>query len=119
MTTSPDGAWPYMREHPDRLVLDVVPGHAPSPLPPVRIFLGTNLSQTGFSVAYERVAENVWFPATYGTEFRFNVLWGYKRTVTLSLESSGFRKTDVNSAIHYDADSADAQRNLTSNSKNP
>ena len=30
-----------MREHPDKLVLDVVPGHAPSPLPPVRIFLGT------------------------------------------------------------------------------
>ncbi|MGD9510479.1 MAG: ELM1/GtrOC1 family putative glycosyltransferase [Geminicoccaceae bacterium] len=45
MTTSPDGSWPYMREHPDKLVLDTVPGHAPSPLPPVRIFLGTEEGQ--------------------------------------------------------------------------
>ena len=45
MTHQPDGSWPYMREHPDKLVLDVVPGHAPSPLPPVRIFLGTEEGQ--------------------------------------------------------------------------
>jgi hypothetical protein len=68
----------------------------------VRVFLGTNLSQTGFSLAYDRVAENVWFPVTYGTEFRLAVLWGYKRTITLSLESSGFRKADVNSNITYE-----------------
>lgn len=67
----------------------------------VRVFLGTNLSQTGFSLAYQRVAENVWFPVTYGTEFRLAVLWGYKRTITLNLESSGFRKTDVSSDINY------------------
>lgn len=34
-----------MREHPDKLVLGVVPGHRPSPLPPVRIFLGTEEGQ--------------------------------------------------------------------------
>lgn len=66
----------------------------------VRVFLGTNLRQTGFSVTYRRVAENVWFPETYGTEFRFDVLWAYKRTVALSLESDGFRKTDAASTIH-------------------
>ena len=66
------------------------------------MFLGTNLRQTGFSVTYVRVAENVWFPATYGTEFRFNVLWGYKRTVTLSMESSAFQKTNATSKINYD-----------------
>src|SRR5262249_36652317 len=58
----------------------------------VRVFLGTNLRQTGFSITYRRVAENMWFPATYGTEFRLNVLWGYRRTVTLSVESSEFQK---------------------------
>lgn len=68
----------------------------------VRVFLGTNLRQTGFSVTYVRVAENVWFPATYGTEFRLNVLWGYKRTITLSMESSAFQKTDATSTINYD-----------------
>src|SRR5258707_2878327 len=34
----------------------------------VRVFLGTNLRQTGFSVTYRRVGENVWFPVSYGTE---------------------------------------------------
>jgi hypothetical protein len=67
----------------------------------VRFFLGTNLRRTGFSINYVRVDENVWFPATYGTEFQFNVLWGYRRTVTLSLESSEFQKTDANSKIEY------------------
>jgi len=68
----------------------------------VRVFLGTNFRQMGFSVTYARVGENVWFPATYGTEFRFNVLWGYRRTITLAMESSGFQKTDAVSKIEYD-----------------
>ena len=67
----------------------------------VRIFLGINLRRTGFSVRYVRVAENVWFPKTYGSEFQFQVLWGYKRTMTLSLESDGFRKTEVDSKIEF------------------
>jgi hypothetical protein len=65
----------------------------------VRVFLGTNLKQTGFSLNYVRIAENVWFPATYGTEFGFNVLWGYRRTLTLSMKSDGFRKTNVDSKL--------------------
>jgi hypothetical protein len=68
----------------------------------VKVFLGTNIQQSGFSVSYQRLAENVWFPVSYGTEFRFNVLWGYKRTVTLSLVSNGFKKTDIASTIKYD-----------------
>jgi hypothetical protein len=68
----------------------------------VRVFLGTNFRQMGFSVTYTRVGEDVWFPATYGTEFRFNVLWGYRRTITLAMESSGFQKTDAVSKIEYD-----------------
>ena len=67
----------------------------------VKVFLGTNLQQTGFSITYKRLAENAWFPVSYGTEFRFNVLWGYKRTVTLSLQSDGFQKTDADSKIEY------------------
>jgi hypothetical protein len=67
----------------------------------VRVFLGTNLRQTGFSITYRRVAENVWFPETYGTEFRLDALWFYKRTITLSMESEGFQKTDAVSKIEY------------------
>lgn len=68
----------------------------------VRVFLGTNLRQTGFSVTYARVAENVWFPATYGTEFRLDVLFGYKRVIALSMDSSNFRKAEATSEIKYD-----------------
>lgn len=68
----------------------------------VKVFLGTNLQQTGFSVTYKRLGDNVWFPVSYGTEFRFSVLWGYKRTVTLSLVSDGFQKTDAASKIEYE-----------------
>ena len=45
MATLLDGSWPYQREQPDLVVLGVEPGHAPSPLPPVRIFLGTEEGQ--------------------------------------------------------------------------
>ena len=34
-------SWPYFREHPDLIRLDVVEGVTPSDKPPVRIFLGT------------------------------------------------------------------------------
>jgi hypothetical protein len=68
----------------------------------VRTLLGTNLKQTGFAITYQRVAEGVWFPATYGTEFEIDVLFFYKRTITMNLESSGFQRTDAASKIEYD-----------------
>jgi len=68
----------------------------------VRTFLGTNLKQTGFAITYQRVAEGVWFPATYGTEFQIDVLFFYKRTITMNLESNSFQKTDATSKIEYD-----------------
>ena len=68
----------------------------------VRVFMGINLRQLGFSLNYQRVAEGVWFPATYGTEFRITVFWGYKRTITLSMENTDFRKTDAQSTVQFD-----------------
>ncbi len=70
----------------------------------VRVFLGTNLGQLGFSVTYTRVAPGVWFPATYGTEFKVSVLFAYKRTIALSMQSSDFRVADVQSKIEYALD---------------
>jgi hypothetical protein len=35
----------------------------------------------GFAITYKRVADRVWFPATYGTEFQINALFFYKRTI--------------------------------------
>jgi hypothetical protein len=68
----------------------------------VRVFLGTDLRQTGFSISYKRVAENVWFPATYGTEFQVKALFFYKRTITLALESSEFQRAEAESHIVYE-----------------
>jgi hypothetical protein len=67
----------------------------------VRTMLGTNLRQTGFNITYHRVAENVWFPVSYGSEFRLDVLFGYKRVVTMALTSSGFQRAAADSTIHF------------------
>ena len=45
MSTQLEGTWPYYREQPDCVILGVQPGATPSPLPPVRIFLGTEEGQ--------------------------------------------------------------------------
>jgi hypothetical protein len=39
---------------------------------------------------------------TYGTEFQIDVLFFYKRTITMNLNSSGFQKTDATSTVEYD-----------------
>jgi hypothetical protein len=67
----------------------------------VKVFLGTNIRQTGFSASYTRVAPDVWFPATYGTEFRLDVLFGYKRVITLALDSSDFQRAEAKSEITF------------------
>ncbi len=67
----------------------------------VKAFLGTNLRQSGFSVSYERVAPGVWFPRSYGTEFRLDVLFGYKRVITLSMDSANFQRTSAESTIEF------------------
>lgn len=68
----------------------------------VRVLLGTNFDQLGFSINYQRVADGVWFPSSYGTEFHFNLAFFYRRTVTFSMANSEFRKADVASAISYE-----------------
>jgi hypothetical protein len=70
----------------------------------VKVFLGTDLRQTGFSVSYTRVAPNVWFPSSYGTEFRLDVFFRYKRVITIAMESADFRKTDASSEIKYETE---------------
>ena len=66
-----------------------------------KVFFGTNIRQTGFSVSYARLAPDVWFPATYGTEFRLDLLFGYKRTITLAMDSSDFQRTETKSEITF------------------
>ena len=70
----------------------------------VQILLGTNIRGLGFSVSYQRFAEKVWFPVSYGGEFEVRGLFFYRRTIALALANSNFRHTDVSSDVAYEKD---------------
>jgi hypothetical protein len=68
----------------------------------VRTALGTNLPGLGFSIQYEKFDNGVWFPVSYGTEFRVHVLFVYSRQVSISLVNSDFRRADVQTAVEFE-----------------
>jgi hypothetical protein len=70
----------------------------------VKILLGTNISGLGYAVSYQKFDDGVWFPVSYGGEFNVRGLFFYKRTMSVSLVNSDFRKQDVNSKIAYTDD---------------
>lgn len=65
----------------------------------VRTFLGTDLPGIGFNVVYKRQEDGVWFPSTFGTEFRIHALFFINREMTVSLENKDFQRTHVESKI--------------------
>jgi hypothetical protein len=65
----------------------------------VRTMLGTDLPGIGFDVHYQRQADGVWFPTSFGTEFRLHVLFFLNRDISISLESTAFEHTHVKSTI--------------------
>ena len=67
----------------------------------IRTALGTDLPGVGFSVTYKRQPDGVWFPATFGTEFRLRVLFFINRDISVSLLNADFEHTHVDSTVHY------------------
>jgi hypothetical protein len=65
----------------------------------VRTFLGTDLPGLGFNVVYKRQEDGVWFPATFGTEFRVHAVFFINRQVSIALENSRFEHTHVESKM--------------------
>lgn len=65
----------------------------------VRTMLGTNLPGLGFTVTYARQQDGVWFPATFGTEFRMRILFFIARDITMALDNSHFEKTHSSAHI--------------------
>ena len=65
----------------------------------VRTMLGTDVPGVGFNVVYKRQEDGVWFPATFGTEFRIRALFFINRQVSVSLENSAFERTHVKSKM--------------------
>lgn len=68
----------------------------------VKVVFGINIKQLGFNVTYRKVADGLWFPTTYGTEFGLRLFFGYGRTITLSMENADFRMTSADSSITYE-----------------
>lgn len=68
----------------------------------VKIMLGIDIKQLGFQVTYRKVGEDLWFPATYGTEFGLKVLFGYKRNITMNVTNSEFRRASAESTIQFE-----------------
>ncbi|SRR5579871_4134737 len=65
----------------------------------VRTLLGTDVPGVGFNVVYKRQEDGVWFPATFGTEFRIRALFFINRQISVSLENSAFERTHVKSKM--------------------
>jgi hypothetical protein len=72
--------WPFFRDRPSRVVLGPRPGHVPSDLPPVRIFLGTEEAQYRAERIFFYSVERVRDPArTYEIHLMKNVM-GFDRS---------------------------------------
>ena len=67
----------------------------------VKMLLGTDIKGLGFSVAYQKFDEGVWFPVSYGGEFEVRAVFFYKRTIAINMVNSDFRRTNVKSNVTY------------------
>jgi hypothetical protein len=72
------------------------------PLPFLVRKLVVDLPGLGFNVQYQRQPDGVWFPATFGTEFRIHLFTFWGRTVMISLQNSDFERTHVQHQITYE-----------------
>lgn len=68
----------------------------------VRTMLGTDLPGVGFNVRYVRVDKDVWFPVSFGTEFRLRAVFFINRNISVSMENKDFRRATAESQIHYE-----------------
>ncbi|MDQ2777910.1 MAG: hypothetical protein M3Y57_23795 [Acidobacteriota bacterium] len=67
----------------------------------VRDLLGTDVPGLGFNTRYARIDKDVWFPVSFGTEFRLRAVFFINRTITVSIENKNFRRAVVDSQVHY------------------
>jgi hypothetical protein len=65
----------------------------------VRTLLGTNVPGLGFTVTYAPQPDGVWFPTSFGTEFKIKILFFYNRSIAISAQNRDFEKTHVTSTI--------------------
>jgi hypothetical protein len=68
----------------------------------VKVIFGTNVQQLGFKVTYKKFDEGLWFPVTYGGEFKLKAVFFYSRRIAMSMQNSGFQRAVVNSKVNFD-----------------
>src|SRR5580765_1437924 len=67
----------------------------------VKILLGTDIKGLGFSVTYQKFEDGVWFPVSYGGEFEVRAVFFYKRTISVNMTNTEFRRSKVDSSVTY------------------
>lgn len=69
----------------------------------VRTLLGTSVPGLGFTIIYAPQPADkpgaVWFPVSFGTEFKMHVLFFFNREITIAAENRNFEMTHVTSRI--------------------
>jgi hypothetical protein len=50
-------------------------------------------------VVYEARPDGVWFPVSFGTEFKLHVLFFFSREIAINAQNRDFEKTHVSSKI--------------------
>jgi hypothetical protein len=67
----------------------------------VRVLLGTDVQRLGFKVAYEKFGEGIWFPVSYGGEFKLKAVFFYKRKIAIALNNGNFQRTAVSTRLVF------------------
>lgn len=65
----------------------------------VRVLLGTNVPGIGFTAIYAPQPDGIWFPESFGSEFKIHILFFFSRQIVISAENRDFEKTHVTSTI--------------------
>jgi hypothetical protein len=73
----------------------------------VRTLLGTSVPHLGFTVIYapqpytqpDGSKSEIWFPISFGTEFKLHVLFFLNRDITMNVQNREFQRTKVTSTI--------------------
>ncbi len=65
----------------------------------VRTLLGTNVPGLGFTIVYAPQPDGVWFPVSFGTEFKLHLLYFFRREIIIDAQNRNFERTHVDSRI--------------------
>ncbi len=67
----------------------------------MRKFL-VDLPGVGFDVEYARQPDGVWFPVSFGTEFRIRVVMFWARNIIVSMSNSDFERAEVQHSVRFE-----------------